>query len=307
MGGAGAVVAHYVGPVSNVLVKASSFVPFGVGAALLGVVLLVCARQRILAAVAALIAVAAVYTQLPLFVADEPDVPGVAGEPITLMQANIRLGEGDVDAVVDRVRSSGAGILTVQELTDDAVVRLRAAGVDALLPYQYLAPKPDGGGGTGIYSRYPLRDEQTLRGYEMANLTARADLGDGRSISVAAVHPLPPYPSPAWMWAAEMGRLAGDLHDLAARGVPVLVGGDFNSTWSHSRYRSLLTDGYRDAADLAGAGLVPSYPTDTAFPPVVGIDHVVVRDMTIDSFDAVDLPGSDHRGLLVTATPHYRE
>ena len=65
-----------------------------------------------------------------------------------------------------------------------------------------------------------------------------------------------------------------------------------------AQFRRLLTHGYADAARQAGAGYLASYPTDRWYGPVIGIDHVLVRSAAATSVRTVDLPGSDHRGVL---------
>ena len=78
----------------------------------------------------------------------------------------------------------------------------------------------------------------------------------------------------------------------------VIVSGDFNSTRSHSRFRDILDVGYDDAADRTGSGLIPTYPTDKPYPPLVGIDHILTRGASATSLQRITLPGSDHHGLI---------
>jgi endonuclease/exonuclease/phosphatase (EEP) superfamily protein YafD len=78
----------------------------------------------------------------------------------------------------------------------------------------------------------------------------------------------------------------------------VIVSGDFNSTRSHSKFRHILDAGYEDAADVTGSGLIPTYPTDKSYPPVVGIDHVLTRGARATALEPVSILGSDHAGLV---------
>ncbi|MFD1811376.1 endonuclease/exonuclease/phosphatase family protein [Rhodococcus gannanensis] len=299
-----AAVAHVVGPESNKLIILSSFVPLLLVIGIVGLVALAAVRAWRTLVVGVVVVLAGVSMQVPLYVRDAPEAV-TGGGSIRLLQANIRLGEADLDALVDLVRSRSVDVLTVEELTDSAVDGLRIAGLDDLLPETYLVPKGSGGGGTGIYSRFPLRDAELLGDFSMANLVTKMDVGDGRTVTLAAVHPMPPYPSPSWMWATEMEKLRTLLHERAADGDPVVVSGDFNSTYSHSRYRDILTDGFADAGEQAGAGLVATYPADRWYPPVIAIDRIVLKDAVVGEYERVELPGSDHYGIFATVTPEF--
>ncbi|MGA9871935.1 MAG: endonuclease/exonuclease/phosphatase family protein, partial [Rhodococcus sp. (in: high G+C Gram-positive bacteria)] len=82
----------------------------------------------------------------------------------------------------------------------------------------------------------------------------------------------------------------------------VLIAGDFNATNDNVQFRDLLRGGLVDARQAVGAGLVPTFPSDRAVPPILAIDHDLVEGVRADAVKAVDLPGSDHRGLLVRVT-----
>ena len=80
---------------------------------------------------------------------------------------------------------------------------------------------------------------------------------------------------------------------------PVIVPGDFNATVDHAQFRDLLGGGFDEGALDSGAGYLPTYPTDRWYPPLLGIDHVLSRGLWAESARTYDLPGSDHRALLV--------
>lgn len=293
------VAAHYVGPVSTAVTLLASFTPLFVVLAMVSAVALAATRFWF-AALAALVVVAVgVGSQLPLYVGRNP---GASAETprIRLLQANLRLGEADPRAVVDLVHDRRVDLLTVAELTDAAAEKLAAAGIEQWLPYSYLHPRY-GGGGEGIYSRYPLTDTAELPGLQHSNLRATIRLPGARPVAVYALHPLPPYPEPAWRWAAELEKIGAIL---AEEERPLIVGADFNSTYDHQRYRRLLSSSSKnraalvDAAEYLGSGIVATFPADRWFPAVLAIDKVLARGASPLSFDRVDLPGSDHHGVV---------
>lgn len=157
---------------------------------------------------------------------------------------------------------------------------------------------PDGGGGLAIWSRYPLHPEHNYPGFELGVLRAVVDAPSG-PVTLYAVHLLPPYPYPSGEWIRELARLRA-LLDATGGSRPVVVGGDFNATVDQAPFRRLLGHGYRDAAEQLGAGYLATYPTDhPPLPPVIAIDHLLLRDASPVSLRTVALPKSDHRGLLV--------
>ena len=155
---------HFLGPVSTVVTLLASFSPLFVVLAVFAAAVSAAARFWPAVLAALIVVVVGVAAQLPLFLGGPPaaaaDVP-----KIKLLQANIRLGEADPQALVSRVRSDRVDVLTVAELTPEAVDRLAAAGLERALPFSYLRPR-EGGGGEGIYARYPLRDTELLPGLQ---------------------------------------------------------------------------------------------------------------------------------------------
>lgn len=297
--GAVGVVAHFVGPTSTAVAWIAAFTPVAIIVAVVALLILVVGRHRWAAFLAVLVVGTGVLTQLPLYRGSS------AGESATgwvrLMQANIRLGEADLDALVQSVRSRGADLLTVIELTDPAVTRLAEAGLGEVLPFACTRPRA-GGGGAGIYSRYPLSACAELDGFTLNNVRAVADIPETAPTAVYALHPLPPYPEPAWKWVTELKRLRPIFE---AEHHPMIVGADFNSTYDHRQFRELLANSTPDggpalvdAAEFVGAGVVPTYPAGGLVPPLLAIDRILARGPVPTSFARFELPGSDHLGVV---------
>lgn len=307
---AGAVIGvagHRTALTSPLVMVAASAAPYLMVGAAFAMVVFLATRHRSGLAVATVVAALAAWTQAPLYVADSGG--DVAGDELTVMQANIEFGKGDAESVVTHVRSSGVDLLTVDELTTAAADGLAAAGLDDLLPYRHVLPATAGADGTGIWSRFPLHDQIRHSGFAMAALSARVSLPDDRSLTVFAAHPLPPWPRHQTpIWADEMSRLHAILDRLRSESDTVLMAADFNATWDHAQFRALLGDGVRDAAEQVGAGVQRTYPADRSVPPLLGIDRILVSGATATAVEIVDLPGADHRGVIARiAVPGYRE
>ncbi|GAB7066166.1 endonuclease/exonuclease/phosphatase family protein [Mycobacterium hodleri] len=272
--------------------------PYLMLAAPVAVVVLVWVRRWVLAAVAALLTAVLVALQVPWFVGATPDPASVA---VRTMTVNMLYGLAEPDAIA-RVAAADADVLMVQELTPAAARGLAAAGIDDTFPYQSLDARPVSAG-VGIYSRHPITDSTRIPGYQLAMV--RADVRIPRvahEVSLLTVHLDAPWPRPISGWQGDIAKFPATLAQVAGGNGDgaVIVGGDFNSTIDMVAFRRLLTNGYQDAARQAGSGRNLTFPSNEPYPPVLGIDHVLTRKATATSTKTVELPGTDHRALLVT-------
>ncbi len=292
-GGIAAVGLHLVGPTSNLVARFASVAPFGILAALLAGILAAILRRWWLVTAAVIVVAAGVATQAPLYLGASSGRPAA----LTVMQANIYLGKADIDGLARTVDERGVDVLAVSELTDAALTRIEKSSIAARLPYSVTEPVAEGGAGTGLFSRFPLTGGGRLPGLRMANLRAETVVPGHGALALYALHPQPPWPEPAWRWELELNRLRTQL---AAEPLPLVAAGDFNSTWDHAQLRRLVSGAsLTDAAEHTGAGIVPTYPADRAFPAVLAIDRILTGGGAEPvSFQRVELAGSDHHGVV---------
>jgi len=286
-------VAVAVGREPGPLAVATALMPFVAVLAACGLVLALLSRNGWVVAVAAALVAVNVAWQLPLYVAD----PGGTGSPVLRVAAsNLRYGTGDAQSVVDLVRSDRVDVLALEELTPDAVQRLHAAGLDELLPYHLALPETTFAG-SGLWSRTPLTDVRPVDGLAAHAVAGVVTDAGGARVTVVSVHPLAPGVDDHGGRDRDYGVLRAAL---AAIPGSVVVAGDFNATRDQAPFRGLESDGFRDAADQAGAGFRPTYPNDDGQHPVVAIDHVVARDLPqrAVSWRTFDVPGSDHLAVV---------
>lgn len=292
-------VAHYTAFRSNPLLAVAAFAAYPMLGSLVGLVILLVAREWWFAAVAAVVLLICGWTQLPLY---RSQTAPVHSTKINMMTANLRLGSADATKLVELVRDHDVDVLTVQEITPEEMERLKAAGIDAVLPNSAIAAR-SGGAGSAVYSRFPLTPEPTPAGYYFEMVVTRVQVpGVTTPVTVVATHMPGPWPQNPAAWVNNIGKLPSTLASFAA-GSPrgsVLVGGDFNATTDTSQFRRLLADGYRDAAEQSGAGRTRTYPADTWYPPLIAIDHVLTRNAVATKARTLSVPGSDHRALLTT-------
>lgn len=222
------------------------------------------------------------------------------GIAVTVLQTNLRFGAGDPGAVVAAIREHDAGVVTVNELTPESRAKLVAAGIDSLLPYSYTIAEPKAAG-TGIWSKYPLTPvRQDDQGYAFRQIWAEAEIPEVGPVMLVAVHTRPPekdMSSPGWL--TELDTIGRQLRALRPD-VKVIVGGDFNATYDHFAFRQILTGGFADAVDQAGAGWVPTWREGRWYTRLIGIDHVLTRGATATSLSTEQIYGTDHRALIAT-------
>ena len=261
--------------------------------------LLIWARRWVLAIAALGLTVAAVTVQLSLYLGS--NASRTAGVEIRVISANIYEGMADPDHLV-RLAQAQADVIAFQELTPQAVDRLFRAGLDATFPYRWLDARGDSRG-VGIWSRYPIQAPRRIGGYTFAFLNAQIRVtGVSTDPTVVVAHLPGPWPYPIDAWRRDLDRLPVTLSGIGEQAGAgcVIVAGDVNSTTDMRPFRALLRNGYRDAAQQSGAGFKPTFPANSLLPPLIAIDHVLTRNCTATSLRTLKVPGSDHRGLVVT-------
>lgn len=273
------------------LVPLMAFTPYAAIAALLIAGVAVALRNWAAALVTALATLCLAAAVLPRAIGDGTVEAGDR-ETLVVLSTNIHHGTADPAAVLALVDRYDADLLCVQELTPSFARELRAAGLGSRLPEAILETRRSASG-AGLYSRLPMRE---LSGSQFFFRQPRAalELPDGHLIRVVGVHPFPPGRGNDDLWQEALKSLPS-----AGEGAPWILVGDFNATFDVSLMRETIDRGYRDAGEVAGEGLVPTFPRDRHLIPPITIDHVLAdRRLDVVDYEVEDLPGSDHRALF---------
>jgi endonuclease/exonuclease/phosphatase family metal-dependent hydrolase len=285
----------------TILVPLLAFTPYAAIAALLVAGIAVALRNWAAAAVAALATVCLAAAVLPRAIGDGT-VDADGHETLDVLSANIHRGTSDPQALVALVERFHPDLLAIQELPSPFVHRLDAAGLGRLLPRRILAVDTDKPKlpGLGIYSRLPLRMLVGLS--DTHQLGALVRMPSGRGIRRVDVHPHTPKPGHIGEWHDSLEGLPS-----AGSGAPRVLVGDFNATLDQAALRDVVDRGYRDAGDVAGKGLEPTFPRQGwhGLGPFITIDHVLAdRRLGVVEYSVEEQPGSDHRAIhAVLALP----
>lgn len=293
-----------VQPVSSmprlIITVGATFVPI---LALVGLLLAIACRRRALAIIGVVLLVATTVVQMSWYFFGSPSKLQGAAE-IRMLASNIRWGRAEPAGFVE-LASRNADVVSVVELTPEAVERFTQAGIGDAFPYSFLKPGP-GAGGIGVWSRYPVTPV-TAPGHRAVSMPAVRVQVPGLTAEpiVAAVHVMSPLAGDQNTiadWNQGMAGAKAQLDNFAREAGPaaVLVGGDYNATSNMRQFRNLLTNGYSDAVEQTGAGFGPTFKADIALPPVITIDHLLTRNAGVSSVRTITVAGSDHRALLAT-------
>lgn len=223
-----------------------------------------------------------------------PDQTGA----LTVMALNVGGSRLDAAAVLAAVRANGVKVLALPELGAETLQALEDAGIATLLPHRALDIDQEHTG-SGIFSAFPLTRQPRVPGSEYLQSRAVVEVaGIPKGIQFTAVHVESPRPGQVSGWRKDLRELA-ELQRAAPAGTPAVLLGDFNSSLDHRELRRLLSAGLRDAAAATGRGLWPTWPANAPVPAYVQIDHALVsRELTVESFQTLSIPGPDHLAVL---------
>jgi endonuclease/exonuclease/phosphatase (EEP) superfamily protein YafD len=273
------------------LIGAMALTPYVAAGALLLALITVIAGRKLLALVVLIVALSLGALLGPRYLSEEQ--PDAQGPHLRIMAANLHVGLGDARTIVDLVRREQVDILALPELTPYAVSALDDAGLRDLLPYRVFDER-QGGGGSGIAAKVPLRKIILTEDTNLAQPSAVVDLPGRQDIELTAIHVQPP------LSAQDVGDWQHELKTLPQptdRRISILAG-DFNATLDHFAFRNLVDRGYADAAEESGDGLIPTWSSWPTGPPLT-LDHIVVdAGCAISSYSVHDVPGSDHDAII---------
>ncbi|HEX7135030.1 MAG TPA: endonuclease/exonuclease/phosphatase family protein [Iamia sp.] len=234
-----------------------------------------------------------------------PAAPGRVpdGVELTVLAANLELGQRDAGALARAVVAIDADVLLLCEHSPATREALTAAGLDERWPHQADDPS-EGYFGSLVASRHPIVAAECRDLGGRAGQVVDLDV-DGTAVRVVPVHTQAPiFDHDVEVWH---GTVAANAAVAASTTGPVVLAGDWNATGGHRAFRRALRDGgLVDASAVRGHRWYPTWPIDSLairvpLPPLLTLDHVVVRASTeVVALERIGLPGTDHRALRAT-------
>ena len=234
---------------------------------------------------------------------------GTAWEPGTrhlrVATVSLRYGRADPAAVVSLVADHRVDVLALQEVTPEAELALRAAGIGDELPHSHVIAARDGSppaAGGALWSRWPMLARLATPG-RFEQPTARIGVPGAPDVEVTAVHTAPPSTSPRSVrdWTADLAALPGPDHALLR-----VLAGDFNATFDHAAFRRVVGTGFVDAAWAVGRALWTTWTPLRSPQPRLTLDHVLLDPRVgVAGVTLHRVPRSDHRAVVAELVlPH---
>jgi endonuclease/exonuclease/phosphatase (EEP) superfamily protein YafD len=227
-----------------------------------------------------------------------PHVSAVADSSgLRVASLNLYYENPEINAVADVLAAVDADVILFTEYTIEHQAALEASSVADRYPYR-TERTGSGVRGIAVWSRLPIDDKGRL--VEVVDSIELDVEGLDGVIRIIGMH-LPTPVSDFTAWRDELDD-AAEIGRSAER--PTLLIGDLNSSYWHPPFRELLDAGFVDAHTADGSGFSTSWPTNSWIPPFVRLDHALTTGGLVSTDVAdFDVPGSDHRGLVVTVAP----
>lgn len=222
------------------------------------------------------------------------------GPELCVLAANLELGRRDPRVLAEAVVAVDAEVLLLCEHSPATQEALLAAGLEERWPH--LADDPSTGFfGSLVASRHPIVgvERRSLGGRD--GQVVDVDVA-GTVVRMVPVHTQAPvFDRDLPLWHSTLATTAAVAAEVDG---PVVLGGDWNATGGHRAFRrALARHDLVDASAVLGHRWYPTWPINSLAlrwspPPVLTLDHVVVRSSTeVVALERIDLPGTDHRAL----------
>ena len=284
---AGSLLLHQWLPDGVVRLVIESFLPW-IGVPIALAVLLAAIRRR---RFAALLAVAAAFVWAVVVVPRAlPLESGTSSPDITIVTQNLGSDGTAVETLISELIAEDPDVIVLQEIT--TAQKQEVSDPLAQGGYTYTAQAST----VGIWSTFPMTNGEALSLGMDWDRAVRADISTpSGTVRVYAVHALSArlegHEARNEMLAALGSELAAD--DSTA----IIVAGDFNATQDDTGMSSVQSSVSESV--LSGGGFGFTWPSSF---PVARPDHVMSRGLTAVEYRVLGTTGSDHLGLLYSAS-----
>lgn len=217
------------------------------------------------------------------------------GKSISVLSANVLSSNTQYDDMIKIFEREDPDILVLTEVNDAWAEHILASSINKY-PYQSLHPREDNFG-MAVFSRLPFKesvheDEAMISSF----LNLRFD-----AWALLVAHPIPPMS--ATYDVALKNYFQALIQEARDSDVPVAVAGDFNSTLWSSNMKPFRKEGFKTTNyKILGWTWPDNFPLFA-----VQIDHILIKDMSVQEFDILEGAGSDHFPVKAVLTLSEQE
>ncbi|MDY8110176.1 endonuclease/exonuclease/phosphatase family protein [Fulvimarina sp. 2208YS6-2-32] len=240
------------------------------------------------------------YPYTPLVSVMAPDIAACpADAQVSVMSANVRKGNRDVDAFMAVVDAADPDLLFVME-TDEWWDKALAPLADRYPDIIQAIPDGETYYGLHLLSKHELIEPQILRyfGAETPTVQTGARLSNGSVYSFMGLHPRPPqsFDQPTTMRDGHLAEMAFHAENAAA---PLIAAGDFNAvSWERIVRRAMRVGNLLDPR--IGRGTIPTFDANSAL-MAWPLDHILFQQpFGLMAFERLADIGSDHYPVMAT-------
>lgn len=223
----------------------------------------------------------------------EDNSPSNTSAPLKIMHANIHSPNKNYADFLSLVEKNNPDLLVLIEVNDLWANEIKKLA--KIYPHQIIHPREDNFG-IAIISKIAFKNYEvtSLGTKQPPSIIAELFISD-KTLEILAAHPLPPVSQNGSTRRNQ--QLISIAQFAKEQRQHTIVIGDLNVTPWSAYFKTLVKDsGLKDAR--LGFGIQATWPN---FLPLtfMPIDHCLVsQDIKITSFQAVNIQGSDHRGLV---------
>ena len=228
---------------------------------------------------------------------------------LQVVEVNALLGTASPTALTRLVRARHADFLIVAESNDTFLnPGLIRAGMEKLLPYRYsidtgnLQPGAEVYGNS-VWSKWPIDAKRRVPGTFNPTLAIDVTINNF-PVTVVATRAQNPLVSRS-QWAGDMRAIANYVPKVPKER-RLIVAGDFNASFGHAPFESMLATGLQDAeAKVNWPWARYTFPTfirpdQPPMQPFMQIDHVLFGSgLWVNSAKTVMIPRTDHAATAV--------
>ncbi len=209
---------------------------------------------------------------------------------LRVLHMNVFQPNSDHVQIIEKALASHADVISVQEV-DDIWAQVLVEKLALEYPFQLIEPRSNCYG-IALFSKLPFQSVELIEQHGSPFIKVVIDL-NGRSIRLISAHATSPI---SYRHFARRNAQLRDLADhIAGQDITTVVIGDLNTVhWDRAHRQFRLRSGLKAVND-------PDLRTWPAIGPfaLIPLDHLLITDdLAVQRIDRIDLPGSDHRGLL---------